>query len=101
MSTERSGLAAINLHIYPTVNTFFFFEVVVPVNLVMEDADLLGDDGKQLPVRRSDLTVGENPGSIGWHTPCVISQLSGITQWRSSPVLLGRKRFEAAFISHR
>lgn len=25
MSTERSGLAAINLHIYLTVNTFFFF----------------------------------------------------------------------------
>lgn len=63
MSTERSGLAAINPHIYLTVNTFFFFfEVVVPVNLVMEDVVLSDDDGKQLSVRRSDLALGENPG---------------------------------------
>ena len=36
--------------------------MVVPVNLVMEDVFLLDDDDKQLSVRRSDLTPGENPG---------------------------------------
>jgi len=36
--------------------------VVVPVNLVIDNVVLLNDDGKQLSVRRSDLTLGENPG---------------------------------------
>lgn len=63
--------------------------MVVPVNLVMEDAVLLDDDSKQSPVRKSDLTLGENPGSRSWDTASSLS--SGITQWRSSPILLGRK----------
>lgn len=36
--------------------------MVVPVYLVTEDVVLSDDDGKQLSVRRSDLTPGENPG---------------------------------------
>lgn len=57
--------------------------MVVPVNLVMEDAALLDDDGKQSPVRRSDLTLGENPGSSSWDTASPLSSARYTVQKQS------------------
>lgn len=74
--------------------------MVVPVYLVTEDVVLSDDDGKQLSVRRSDLTPGENPGvqELG-HPLCHLLTQQHYSMGKLS-LFLARRQLETPYISH-